>query len=571
MQASCNRFGFFVLICLIIGLIGGVGYYLYYMGQKQKELQESVAATARNYEQMAKRLPLSRPAESVTTSVKTEIWRPIQEKIKDAVVQIFAQRSEYDFLQPFKTPEQYAVCGSGFFIDKEGKLVTNAHVVTQARAIWIQIPSLGKRIIEVELVGLSPDRDVALCQLTPEALEIVRSVLGEVPVLPLGDSDTIRRADEVMALGYPLSQQSLKATTGVISGREQHMIQMSAAINPGSSGGPLLNVDGEVVGINTSGFTEAQNVAYITPINTFKVVYDDLCKVKLLRKPYLGIWYTKATDHLTEFLGNPQPGGCYVVEVVKDSTLFKAGIQKEDMIYEVNGHRLDIYGEMNVAWSEDKISIIDYVSSLSIGQDVQLVAYRKGKRIDISLKFNQTELPSIRKVYPDLEPIDYEIVGGMVVMPLTINHIQLLGGAVPGLSKYSEAQYQSEPRLIITHIFPTSELYKARTVSVGSTINEINGMKVATLDELRAVLKKTIDNKFLTVKASDNVLRLSDSIFVVLPSDKVLAQEERLAREYRYTVSPLVKNLLEIRKIGVPDSGVVIAQATNNQSGTPAA
>ena len=81
----------------------------------------------------------------------------------------------------------------------------------------------------------------------------------------------VRRSDEVLALGYPLGQQSLKSTTGVISGREQHLIQMSAAINPGNSGGPLLNVNGEVVGINSAIIQGAQNVGYIIPINDLKM------------------------------------------------------------------------------------------------------------------------------------------------------------------------------------------------------------------------------------------------------------------------------------------------------------
>src|SRR5262249_26829670 len=157
--------------------------------------------------------------------------------------------------------------------------------------------------------------DIALLRVKPAGLELIRSVLGGVPYMTFGDSDSIRRSDEVLALGYPLGQQSLKSTTGVISGHEQHMIQISAAINPGSSGGPLLNEAGEVIGINAAGITEAQNVGYAIPVNDLKIVLPDLYKTKLLRKPFLGILYNNASEALTEYLGNPQPGGCYIVEV----------------------------------------------------------------------------------------------------------------------------------------------------------------------------------------------------------------------------------------------------------------
>ena len=125
---------------------------------------------------------------------------------------------------------------------------------------------------------------------------MIKRVLGSIPFLPLGDSDLIHRSDEVLALGYPLGQQSLKSTTGVISGREQHLIQMSAAINPGNSGGPSLNTKGEVIGINSAGIPAAQNVGYMIPINDLKIVLADLYKVKLLRKPFLGVLFNNATD-----------------------------------------------------------------------------------------------------------------------------------------------------------------------------------------------------------------------------------------------------------------------------------
>jgi serine protease Do len=362
-----------------------------------------------------------------------------------------------------------------------------------------------------------------------------------------GDSDSIHRSDEVLALGYPLGQQSLKSTTGVISGHEQHMIQISAAINPGSSGGPLLNEAGEVVGINAAGITEAQNVGYAIPVNDLKIVLPDLYKTKLLRKPFMGILYNNASEALTEYLGNPQPGGCYIVEVVKGSTMHKAGVKQGDMLYEINGHQLDFYGDMSVPWNEDKISIIDYVSRIPAGEQVRVVVYRKGERKEFNIAFDLSELPAVRKIYPGYEPIDYEVVAAMVVMQLSLDHIRIMEKMVPGLVKFAEMKHQSEPVLLITHIFADSQLYRTRIVTPGSTINEINGIKVTTLAEFREALKSSVHEKFLTIKASDNMMRVSDNLLVVLPWDKVLEEEQILAHDYHYPLSETVKSLLAAR------------------------
>lgn len=537
-------------LMVMVPLLGFGGYLL---SQEQHLLAEKLAQLHDPNTQLEKQIDIPFGSEIVERPIRKNVgWRDIQNRISDTVVQVFSHVAEINMLMPFQTPQQYSGCGSGFFINADGYLITNAHVVNQARAIWIQIPALGRRIIDVEMVGMTPDRDIALLRVKPASLEIIRSTLGAVPFLPLGDSDTLRRSDEVLALGYPLGQQSLKSTTGVISGHEAHMIQISAAINPGSSGGPLLNERGEVVGINAAGITEAQNVGYAIPINDFRIVESDLYKTKLLRKPFLGILYNNSSEALVEYLGNPQPGGCYCVEVVKGSTLYKAGVQQGDMLYQINGHSVDLYGDMYVPWSEDKISIVDYVSRIPAGETVKLVVYRKGVRKEFDVAFDLTELPAIRKVYPGYEEIDYEVFGGMVVMQLTINHIQIMEKMVPGLVKFAEMKNQSEPTLLITHIFADSQLYRSRTVTPGATINEVNGTKVTTLEELRDVLKDSIQDKFLTMRVSDNLMRVSDNILVVLPWDKILEEEAILARDYHYKISDTMRVILAQRTNQLP-------------------
>jgi len=476
---------------------------------------------------------------------RTQVWRPVQETVKDAVVQILVQGAEFDMLQPYKTPRQFSASGTGFFINEEGEIATNSHVVRHAKAIWIQIPSLGKRIIDATVIGESPDRDLALLKITDEGKEIIKNELGKIFYLKLGNSDILRRADEVMAVGYPLGGQALKSTTGVISGREGGLIQISAAINPGNSGGPLLNLNGEAIGINSSKMTGAavDNIGYIIPINDFRIVSDDLRTMKLVRRPFLGILFNNGSEMLTEYLGNPQPGGCYVADVIENSTLDKAGVETGDMIYEINGHRVDVYGDMNVLWSEDKISLVDYVSRLSLGEDINLIVYRDGTRKKISVKFTEGKLPAIRHVYPWIENIDYEVFAGMVVMQLTGNHLRGLVSQAPGLMYYSELKNQMNPVLVVTHVFPTSQLYRTRTIVPGAVINEVNGQKVTTLEELRQAYLAG-DDTHLTIRATDRYTRASDNVLVVLPLSKVLEQEAQLSQTFHYPVSQNAQQLL---------------------------
>ncbi|HSW74130.1 MAG TPA: trypsin-like peptidase domain-containing protein [Candidatus Limnocylindria bacterium] len=479
------------------------------------------------------------------TKVNTrQPWRPVQEEVRDTVVQIFSQIAKIDLLQPYKTPEQLGARGSGFFINNEGDIVTNAHVIDQAVAIWIQIPSFGKRLFDVTLVGMCPKRDVAIVRLNPESLAFVRAQLGELPYLTLGDSDLIRRADEVLALGYPLGQESLKSTTGVISGREDNVIQMSAPINPGSSGGPLLNVKGEVVGINSSGFTEAQNVGYIIPINDLKVLMPDLYKTTLVRKPYLGITLLNATESLTTFLGNPHPGGAFIVDVVKDSLTHKAGLRAGDMIYQINGFDLDMYSDMKAPWSEDKISLESYISRLAIGEVIDCVYYRAGERLTCTIPFEYSEPAAVHRIYPGYDALNYEVGAGMVVMELTLNHIRLLAKQAPGLLRYAESTYQCEPTLIITHIFPNCQLFRSRTLQMGMTLIEVNGKPVHTLADYRAALQESVTSGYLTMKAYDSITRGSDNLFVVLPFATIKAEELLLAKTFHFPVSEFFRQTL---------------------------
>ena len=476
-------------------------------------------------------------------------WSALQPKLKDTVVQVWTQAIDFNWIEPYKAPQQGMGVGSGFFIDSQGTVVTNFHVVNGAIAVELQIPSMGKQRLSVDIIGVNPDRDLAILRLKPEDLLLVQESLGCVPYLTIGNSDTVRRSDEIMTLGYPLGQQSLKSTTGVVSGQEhiegRFMIQISAPINPGNSGGPSINQDGQVIGINTASIAPAQNVNYIIPSNEVTQFIKHLDQVpvpddkacKFLRKPVLGIFFNTSSDTLTAFLKNPIPAGLYVADCYKGGPLDKAGVRPGDMVYEIDGHRLDCYGEMNVRWSEDKISIVDYVSRLMLGDTINLLVYRNGKPLQMEFVFEQCALASIRQKFPGYEKIDFEVFGGMVLMDLTLNHIQQLLQSAPQLATYLDFKKQIEPAVVITHALPDSCAYRTRLPLRGWVLQEVNGIPVKTLDDVRKAVRKHASSDFLTIKTTDN-------LFFAMPMKKVIEEENRIARTFSYSVTPFMKDII---------------------------
>ena len=530
-----------VIVC--VGL-SSAGFYLYNQQQTNSVLLENIKAA------LAKE-PAG--AASVTNTENESLaWGQVHTKVHDTVMQVFVYAAHFNWLEPYKTPQQRISSGSGFFIDESGLLITNAHVIDQYRAIYIQIPYFGKRRFDVEVIGVSPERDLALLKVIPEDLAIIVAELGKVPILTFDDSDNVHRADEIMTLGYPLGQQSLKSTVGVVSGHQhidgRSLIQIDAPINPGNSGGPSLDKKGHVIGVNTGAIVDggAQNIGYIIPSNEVKLFLRQLADlktedggVKFLRKPFLGLLFGFGSDTLAQYLHNPTPGGFYVVEVYPSSPLAKAGVKTGDMVYEIDGHKVDYFGDMKVNWSEDKVSaVVDYPSRLMPGDKIHFVVYRDGVRKELVASFDFSDATPVRTRYPSYEVIDYEVIGGMVVMELALNHLPILLQNNAQLVKYAELENQMKPALIITHVLPDSEASKTRSLHGAMIIKEINGKEVRTLEDFRKQVAESLTTKFLTIKTEGNV-------FAVVPFIKALRDEPRFASSYFYNVTPFTQKLLK--------------------------
>lgn len=523
-----------ILLFLALLSTAGLGWWSYCTWQKHIYVQEAMLSL--NHKLAELETVNGRQDQRISENgASLHGWGHLQKNISNTVVQIFNHGFQFNWMEPFRTPMPTQATGSGFLINEVGEIVTNAHVVDQADVVYVQMPSFGKHQFEVYVMSVMPERDFALLKFKDADLEIIKTQLGKIPYLPLGNSDLVRRADEVMAVGYPLGQQSLKSTTGVVSGYESGMIQMSAALNPGNSGGPTLNAAGEVIGISTAIIKGANSVGYIIPINLLKVYLDEMRTEPLVRKPYLGIYQVIATKELTKALGNPQPGGIYIVEVNQDSPL-KDKIQPGDMLYNLNGYDVDIYGEILAPWSEEKVTTAEFVSRFPIGTELSFVVYRQGEKKTFTCNLTRQELAPIREMYPNYEAIAYEIFGGFVVMQLTLNHVELLGNLVSGLAKYAEPKNQFEPQLIITSTLSHSPAERCRIKLVGSIIKKVNGKEVHTLEELRSALL-----------ASGNQIQIetADNIMIAMDKEDVVKSEARLAQWNSYQITPAMQALIK--------------------------
>ncbi len=257
--------------------------------------------------------------------------------------------------------------GSGFVISTDGYILTNNHVVDKAKDIKVAFTD-GK-VLEAKLVGKSAEIDVALIKVEASGLPAVR----------LGDSDALEVGDWVMAIGNPFGL-SHTVTKGIVSakgrvigaGPYDDLIQTDAAINPGNSGGPLFNMKGEVVGINTMILAQGQNLGFAVPVNMVK---DILPSLKTKGRPdlgWLGVDAQAVTPEIAEALGMTEPIGAIVRGVAKGGPADKAGLQRGDVITELDGKKVLVAAE-----------IPRMIAFGHIGKTVTFTVLRQGKTMAV--------------------------------------------------------------------------------------------------------------------------------------------------------------------------------------------
>lgn len=294
-------------------------------------------------------------------------------------------------LRPEKREFRQQGEGSGMILSRDGYVITNNHVADGADRIIIGL--WDGREFDAEVIGADPLSDIALLKITEKGIDLV-------PVI-LGNSSEIRVGEWVVAIGNPLGLANT-VTTGVVSalGRShvissgnmyENFIQTDAAINRGNSGGPLFNLKGEVIGMNTAiatagGFSQGNiGIGFSIPVNMIRNVVEQLKKKGTVSRGYLGVMIGDVTSKIVKELGiemttSGSMRGAYVSEVIKDSPADKGGVKEKDIIKELNGKEI-----------ENSSQLRTQVASMSPGTEVKLKVLREGKLENLAVTLDDLD------------------------------------------------------------------------------------------------------------------------------------------------------------------------------------
>lgn len=300
-----------------------------------------------------------------------------------AVQQNFSPNSMLDFFFGFGSPGQRESVGSGsgVIIRKDGYIVTNNHVIAGANKIEVTLNN--NKTYEATLLGADPATDVALIKIDADNL----------PVIEMGDSDALRLGEWVLAIGSPYDLRQT-ITAGIVSAKGRSMpsqgggfkiesfIQTDAAVNPGNSGGALVDKSGKLVGINTAIVSQTGSYAgysFAVPVNIVKRIVEDLIDFGSVRRALLGISMQNIDDKKAKELKLSAPKGVYIAEVAKGSAADEAGIEKGDVLILIDGNEVT-----------DGASVQEMVTRYRPGEKAKLTLVRNGKEKEVTVVFKGT-------------------------------------------------------------------------------------------------------------------------------------------------------------------------------------
>lgn len=301
-----------------------------------------------------------------------DLMNELAERLKPALVQVRVRRAvepQPDGTEPPGQPEERRASGSGFIIREDGYLVTNAHVVSEAERIQVKLAD-GRRF-EGRLIGQDDRVDLALVKIEATGL----------PVAALGDSNRLRVGEFVLALGHPFGLEqtvsfgivSRKGAPLMVAAPGFDFIQTDAAVNPGNSGGPLVNMAGEVVGINSMAARNG-SIGFAIPVNLVKALLPQLAERGRVEWGWLGVSIAEVPDEELAKYGLTEPKGVLIRQVVAGQPADQGGVKANDVVLAVDGNQ--------VQGPRDLQRII---SSTPVGKTVKLSLMREGKPTELSV------------------------------------------------------------------------------------------------------------------------------------------------------------------------------------------
>jgi S1-C subfamily serine protease len=307
-----------------------------------------------------------------------------------SVVNVTSRTLTFDFFYGAVPQEGQ---GSGFVIDKDGHILTNYHVIAEARQVEVTLHNRKK--FKATVVGTDPAHDLAVIQI--KSPDLVPAVLG--------DSRGLQVGQKVYAIGNPFGLAGTM-TRGIVSSirpvREPNgatideAIQTDAAINPGNSGGPLMNWHGEVIGINTmilSSVGQNAGIGFAIPINTAKAVLNDLMTLGRVRRPALGVRTIPITPELADEIGLPADYGLLIIEVTPGSSAESAGLRGGNQQAYLGNVPIMLGGDLIVAIDGEKIQDQDDLAQMMnnhrAGDTVKITIYRGKRKMDVSVSLGE--------------------------------------------------------------------------------------------------------------------------------------------------------------------------------------
>lgn len=367
----------FLILALLMGVIGSVATMVLLSTNSSWRAKLGINDLALNTTKTEKLI--LEESSAVTSTV---------DKVSPSVVSISTSTNVTDL---FGRSYEQTGGGTGFIITSDGMIATNKHVVSDASATYTVFTSDGKNY-PAKIVATDPFNDLAVIKIEASGL----------PVVDLGDSDKLQVGQWVIAIGNALGEFNNTVTVGVISAKDRKitasgggssenlegLLQTDAAINAGNSGGPLVNLAGQVTGINTAVAGSAQGIGFAIPINSVKSALDSIKKTGKISRPMLGVRYLPVNKELAKANQLPIDHGAWVlpgtqsgeVAVVPGSPADKAGIVENDIITQIDGADIT-----------ENSSLQKLLSKYNIGDEVELTILHKGDEKKIKLKLTAAQ------------------------------------------------------------------------------------------------------------------------------------------------------------------------------------
>lgn len=361
--------------------------------------------------------------------------------------------------------------GSGFIISEDGYILTNNHVVAEAERVRVQLN--GDQMVDAEVVGTDPESDIAVLKIDTEK---------DLTPVALGDSQALQVGEWVLAIGDPMGLEHT-VTAGIVSatGRSglniatyENFIQTDAAINMGNSGGPLVNLNGEAVGINTAILGPGGGnigIGFAIPINMARQVAEQLIEGGAVERGYLGVIPQDITQDLADAFGLDEAEGVVISQVTEDSAAAEGGVETGDVVLEFEG--VDV---------ESAAQFRNLVAAQRPGARVEMVVLRDGRRRTLTI--------TLRK-RPSIEELRGQIRGRQEQ-----EQSQRLGITIQNMTEELAERFGFDDAdgVIITQVRPNT-VAAEKGLRAGMVIKQINREQVNSVDEARDLINESIEEE----------------------------------------------------------------------------